>query len=167
MWWYKITQKPGNCTMWRFYRFFYTRYNVDTRLMWKRYLAKQLNSSYRSVKNLVYCLTIQSKLCEWRTEVSRDEGGANRADFSLKSKTYRMDNKPQRYQNGNLTLEKAVEGLMSNIDVSWMLLSGSSENYGKNCGYKITIGSRSVIPSKAIYAVCGRGGKKHTLHKVK
>ena len=54
-------------------------------------------SNYGLVKNPVCCLTIQSKLCEWRTEVSRDEGGANRADFSLRSETYRMDNNPQRY----------------------------------------------------------------------
>ncbi len=95
--WYKTPPNHRKNTMWRFYNLFKTRYNCDTRLMRERYLVKQLNSNYGLVKNPVCCLTIQSKLCEWRTEVSRDEGGANRADFSLRSKTYRMDNNPQRY----------------------------------------------------------------------
>ena len=90
-------KKHRKNTVWRFYNLFETRYNCGTRLMRERYFVKQLNSNYGLVKNPVCCLTIQSKLCEWRTEVSRDEGGANRADFSLRSKTYRMDNNPQRY----------------------------------------------------------------------
>ena len=87
----------ANCTIRRLASAVIQSYNCDTRLMRERYLVKQLNSNYGLVKNPVCCLTIQSKLCEWRTEVSRDEGGANRADFSLRSKTYRMDNNPQRY----------------------------------------------------------------------
>lgn len=95
--WYKPPPNHQKNTMWRFYNHLKTRYNCDTRLMREQRFVKQLNSNYGLVKNPVCCLTIQSKLCEWRTEVSRDEGGANRADFSLRSKTYRMDNNPQRY----------------------------------------------------------------------